>query len=265
MDDFKTRMCSLVLVETDEQTSLSLDTFNMLFNCDSRFTFKDCKNQQLILISTEPYYNIQPGDKVLCTINNKITKCRLKQKSTEDVKSFGMNVGSIDTTDYYFGDSLIPSLVYNYKKIIATQEQLPNDYIQRFIQEYNSENVKDVEVEVFEDIVKVYDNIGGHPGGHWESNGFKPKLTHGRITIVDKKASIDEKITYWVKNMANKSLSESMLIENVKWLLEKISYSEEEVESLCKTSFEMYMSNDSLTDDELKIKWKTWFEQNKKK
>lgn len=42
-------------------------------------------------------------------------------------------------------------------------------------------------------------------------------------------------------------------------------YTEEEVYKLCKISFEMYMSSDSLSDDELYEEWEKWYNRNKKK
>ena len=66
------------------------------------------------------------------------------------------------------------------RKVIATQDQLPNEYIQQFVEEYNKGEVKDVEIEM---TTTTYDD--------WMENGTspvypKPKLTMGFITIINK-------------------------------------------------------------------------------
>jgi len=50
--------------------------------------------------------------------------------------------------------------------------------------------MKDFEIEMEERLKKIYDNLGGHSGGHWEPDGSKPKLTNDFVTPVKKEPII---------------------------------------------------------------------------
>ena len=53
----------------------------------------------------------------------------------------------------------------------ALLPQPSQSFIEKYIEEYNKGNqIEEVMVEYEEDLIKVYDNLGGHPGGHWELN-----------------------------------------------------------------------------------------------
>lgn len=66
-------------------------------------------------------------------------------------------------------------------KVIATQDQIPPEYIQQFIEEYNKGKVKDVEIEMFEPTLYTEDGLD-------YKDNIQPKLTNGFITIVEKKS-----------------------------------------------------------------------------
>lgn len=100
---------------------------------------------------------------------------------------------------------------YNVKKVIATQDQLSPEYISKFIKEYNDGCVKDVEIEMEE--------LYFHGSGYYKAEElsqtekeryifmreYKPKLTNGFITIVEKKEAIlytGEEIISLINNYA---------------------------------------------------------------
>lgn len=102
------------------------------------------------------------------------------------------------------------------KKIVATTNgnisinlgkewqslQIPQLFIDQFISSYNEGKIiSEVMVEYEEDLVKIYDNLGGHPGGHWEhnpeNNGFKLKINSNNtinIKLIKDNFSRDEVI-----------------------------------------------------------------------
>lgn len=63
------------------------------------------------------------------------------------------------------------------KKVIADQSQIPDDYIQKFISEYNIDDVKDVDIE-------CWDNSDYNPSMFPD---IRPKITDNFITFVQKK------------------------------------------------------------------------------
>lgn len=63
-------------------------------------------------------------------------------------------------------------------KVIATQTQLSPEHIQKFIEEHNKWEVKDIRIEMEE-----YTDGNGM---YRNSKMFQPKLTNGFITIVEK-------------------------------------------------------------------------------
>lgn len=153
--------------------------------------------QQLILISLDPNEKIEVGD-LVCD---------------------GKYIEKAIVSDYLVS-----------KKVIATQDQLSPEYIQQFIEKYNKDEVKDVEIEM-EDCGTSDSTCGliEHTSSTGERfyMGLRPKLTKGFVNIVKE---------------------------------EPILYTEEEVwkllESLAEESSNGFLNNYFL---------KNWFEQNKKK
>lgn len=101
--------------------------------------------------------------------------------------------------------------VYHYKKVMAVQSQIPVKYIQRFIEEYNGRNIKEIEIEMeswtnketccsTEMLVRPPETITCPIcNKSWMNLGcgvrhlithYKPKLTNGCVTIVDKEESV---------------------------------------------------------------------------
>ena len=186
----KTKKCRLVLVESEENTGITLG-INITKNIPGAMRGQ---NYELILISLENE--------------------------------------NIEEKDLYFVDNGIKRVV------IATQSQLSEEYIAKFIEQYNNGKVDDVEIEMQEwnkakmpkDFLKYIEPGCGLPiiAGS-EEVYYKPKLTNKFVTIV----TIVEK-------------------------KEPILYTEEEVYALYKATCER-LTNSFISYD---IRW---FEQNKKK
>lgn len=137
------------------------------------------------------------------------------------------------------------------KKIIATQEQLAPEYIQQFIEEYNTNSVKDVEIEIEEEL--------------WEAATFDNKYIHST-----KEACLHfiEFQVYGLKNSL-KQLQPSTprlingfvnIINNSK---SQILYTENEVSNLIFKLKEQIISEYKAQLTNIDIL--EWFQHNKKK
>lgn len=202
--------------------------------------------QQLIFISLED--KIEVGDKIYDKTTNSI---RTAKNDTEGFK------------DYYF----------TFSKIIALQPQIPLTYIQQFIEEYNTGNIKDVEIEmkVRTDFKDMIDAIDG--------NAYEPKLTDGFVTIVNKKSGLissfievrkDSVILYGAgkfheeslkldRNQCNILFIELWKFVNQDTISPVMNYTEEEIILLLDKFINEYLPISAI---DLSHKW---FEQNKKK
>ncbi len=216
----KTKMCRPVLVLSKEYSDLIMCAVdNTLFKTEHYGSIMESSAgkdsyQELILISLDPDEKIGVGEYYLHEYTN----------YSEIVKN--------TSTRHYGGKS----------KIIVRQSQLPDEYIQQFISEYNRGGVVDVLIEMEVITEPVQD-------GDWNKyTQYLPKLTNGFITICD-------------SNYSNRC---SPLNINKSISKEPITYTEEEVYRMCKTSFEMYMTNE-YSDDELVKVFEDWFNNNKKK
>jgi hypothetical protein len=238
----KTKLCKPILIDDEEniyKDELSLFDDKLIINSKLK---SSSDTKQIILISLDKNDEIKSGD--LITNGNIIIVA-------PDIDGF-----------------------IGFRKVIATQDQLPPEYIQQFIEEYNNGKIEDIEIEIEELLTKVYDNIGGHPGGHWEENGFKPLLTNGFITIIKypiggyapgnytcncitcKKQFIGDKRAVQCKDCAIE-IERSIIINKV----ESILYTEKEVKELCGLAMIFGCGKKEysykLIDE--------WFNQNKKK
>ena len=132
----------------------------------------------------------------------------------------------------------------NLKKVIARQSQISPEYISKFIEQYNSGSVEDLEIEMEKCWINS-DNVKGNSFTEVAKfepsiNDFdavliiQPKLTHGFVTIVEK---------------------------------EPITYTEEEVKSLCSEAYSLGLSSlkSEIPDLEEMMELDNWFENNKKK
>lgn len=236
----KTLKCRPVLIDSKDKSSVLVldDNSHKLNLCEPNEAAWGHK--QLILISLDLDEKIKVGDTFLADDRNTI----------HDKPIYSIQRCKAIQNEWIFGDD--SDLGYNpdwSKKVIATQSQLSPEYIQQFIEEYNKGEVKDVEIKMEESLTKVYDNIGGHSGGHWEPNGFQPKLTNGFVTIVEKDYidTIGKCANCGVKFHIHKSK-------------EPITYTEEEVKILLNEYF-IFQWDHELSDDI----FEEWFEEHKKK
>ena len=114
----KTKKCRPVLVESKENTGITLG-INITKNIPGAMRGQ---NYQLILISLEDE-KIEVGDMLL-------------DSNLKD---------SFELFSPYENND-IP--VYEFYKVIATQDQLSPEYIAKFISQYNNGNVEDVEIKM---------------------------------------------------------------------------------------------------------------------
>lgn len=146
----KAKLCKPVLVQDSRYAKRNDLAFYfgslILVHGNSGHMYK----QQLILISLEND-TIKTGDKYYNNMKKEIQVCE--------------NNVEADSLNHFIGEECF--------KVIATQDQLPEAYIKRFIQEYNWNKVKDVRIEVELD-------------GHFEEIScfdYIPKLLNGEVII----------------------------------------------------------------------------------
>lgn len=89
---------------------------------------------------------------------------------------------------------------------------------------------------------------------------YKPKLTNGFITNI---AFIDDKIIYWAKQLEHKSLSLHELVENAKWLINKVAYTESETREIARQASILYLPSD-IDEESYNEDFNVWFQKNKK-
>ena len=224
----KTHKCRPVLLPTDNKHSqLEIDDLTVGKLSYELKQYHHKNPQQLILISLEDD-KIEVGDTLI----------------DSDLKtSFEL------FSPYEEGDIAVDK----FYKVIVTQEKLPPEYIQQFIEEYNKGEVKDVVIEM-EEIKDTTDRA-------WYNtclcrNIIQPKLNNGFVTIIvksdiEKQADIVEEIGFKVLNPT------------------QTSYTEKEVKELLQIAFkaghERGYSGYPNTNNWTKPEFEEWFEQNKKK
>lgn len=164
----KTITVKPVLVESNEPTNLLINTINgrLLFDCQDVIKIH-AKHQQLILIGITCKERIVIGDRFYCVEENNL--------------SVGLYI--CDNDNVYCANCLDVC-----HKVIATQDQIPESYIQQFISEYNGGVVNDVVIEMVETFcvsggLRPIGELGGK--GLQHHNHSFPKLTDGFITIVE--------------------------------------------------------------------------------
>jgi len=165
-----------------------------------------------ILIETDEYLEDYP---FLGLENNKLSIYTENNQSNFNVIPQKLILISLDNEDkidirddYYsstinrifnaYSDSLVKSSneSINCHKVIATQSQISAEYIRKFIEEYNTGNIKDVDIEMVDNNPNKQELLyhNEHREYFFEDivNGeiktvylkYKPKLTNGFITIV---------------------------------------------------------------------------------
>lgn len=224
--------------------------------------YKNTEVQKLILISLDSKDKLNINDKVYLDLaeNSRITTIK------------NLN-GSHPIFNIYIdgGCAKRESL----KKIIAKQSQIPSEYISKFINEYNTGMVNDIKIKGESILCNNEINFD------MRIYSFNPKLKNGFITIDNENipeniplSDIDEndicsfpdnKILYWAKQLSNKSLSTQELVENVKWLINKIAYTEDEVKQLFIRRANEFSPSSKPFGDLLLRQDLEWFNLNKKK
>lgn len=168
----KTKLCKPILIDDEEniyKDELSLFDDKLIINSKLK---SSSDTKQIVVVSLDKDDKIKSGD--LITIGNRIIIA--------------------PNTDRFIG----------FRKVIATQDQLSPEYIQQFIEEYNNDNVKDIEIAMNE--VTIQESSSKYENNDILVNGDivnsinytltevidktvekynKPKLTNGFITIIE--------------------------------------------------------------------------------
>ena len=167
--------------------------------------------QELILISLDPEEKIEVDKLHLNVWNNEIITMDLATKNMLDC-----------------------GMLHNpHCKIIATQCQLPQEYIQQIVEQFNSGKVEDIEIEIIEDY------------GHIDKD-YDPDDQENAIFIGEYLKLNDENQIQIVKR-------------------KPILYTEEEVKELLLKSVEETCTKHKVIQQIFKDNLSIWFEQNKKK
>ena len=165
------------------------------------------KHKELVLIDLDNK-NIVEGDKVILYNNLNI----FTVKSIKD--------GRVIVDEY-------PNLTINLnivRKIIATQEQLSPEYINTFVDEYNTSKIKDIKIKVKED--KFWDNIQSvidNPNREPDAILITPLLTNGYITIV--KSDVET-----IQDVIDKHTDKLNILKDNRAKWEEDNWSDEELE-----------------------------------
>ena len=228
----KTHKVRPVLVESKEITNIWAYKGRVLRYNEANFNDEDdSEYYELILISLEDE-KIEVSDTYYNLISSKIKICE-----SESVKQ-SLNICKSHA-----------------KKVIARQSQIPPEYISKFIEQYNRGGVEDLEIER----VEIYDWSLGEDDINLTIR-FKPKLTNGFVTIVEKEYSYNllSNMQYYMEYcQANGYVTPQDWLNKFKHYSDRkepISYTEGEVLNLLH----------KLELDK-NINLAAWFENNKKK
>ena len=104
------------------------------------------KCQQLIFISTNLKEEIKIGDIVtdgydLCQITDLTSKHYFIKLFKSEIKSESRNI----------------ELLHGLSKVIATQDQIPESYVQKFIEEYNKGEINNIKIEVISESIRIHE------------------------------------------------------------------------------------------------------------
>jgi hypothetical protein len=99
--------------------------------------------KKLILISLNPNEKIKVGETYYDTTKSNISIPGFNKKTKENIS---FKISPLDVCDSQGLADYINERK-TCRKIIATQEQLTPEYIEKFIEEYNNNTVKDVEIK----------------------------------------------------------------------------------------------------------------------
>ena len=243
----KTKRVRPVLVESkDIHSQLEIDSISI-----GKLSYEvkqyHCKHpQELILISLE-------DEKI--EIGELVYKADTKSKIYKH----------IPTTNSWYKDE---------KKVIARQSQISPEYISKFIEQYNNDCVEDLEIEMEE--LYIYPDGTKSKISRLMPDAKpveEPNLTNGFVTIVEKEYSYNllSNMQYYMEYcQANGYVTPQDWLNKFKHYSDRkepISYTEEEVKSLCSEAYSLGLSSlkSEIPDLEEMMELDNWFENNKKK
>lgn len=173
----KTKLCKPILIEDITEESLHSDRMYLISVNNRLYNPFENSYYQLALVSIDPNEKIKIGDRVI----------------------YQMNDGHI--TDLIVDNTIntYPERWQGFKKVMAAQSRISPEYTNQFVEEFNKNEIKDVDIEMEEITEPIQD-------GDWSKyTQYKPKLTNDFITIIK-----EESILYTE--------------EEVEELIEKIRY-----------------------------------------
>ena len=224
------KLCKPILLKCDKNSYIGFYNGKLYF---SEFGYKTDGwiNRKLVLISLDPNEKIRVGDLAL--------------DLGEDMRvKFNAFLVTIETLNYARQEC---------KKVIATQEQLPLEYIKQYIKEYNENKVNNIGI-VMECFDEVKDMLEFNE--MWHNNiDYRPKPTNGFLTIAKK------------EDYETISIGEEVVKLPIQELKKPITYTEKEVLALCiekDKEFWYEYHNEPFNEDNLKNSIE-WFYNNKKK
>lgn len=150
-----------VLVKSKGRTNLWAYKGRTLRYNETNFNDEDdTEYYQLVFISADPKEKINVGDVYL--MEGELMNPCIDQKEADRCNNH-------------------PHIAPHCTKVIVTQDQIPESYIQRFVDEYNKGKVKDVELEMIT-MNKGYNKENDAP----YQEVHIPKLILGHVSISDK-------------------------------------------------------------------------------
>lgn len=169
----KTKLVRPVLVESKERTDLWSYKGRRLYYNQANFNDEDeTTYYRVVLVSLDPNDKIERGNKVVTNnvdyFDTEIQLCTMSEfLDSDNIIKFGIN-------------NQIKVYKFGYNKVIATQDQLSPDLMQKLVDEYNNGGMQDFEIEM--------DWILGDKEDENQNliPVLQPKLTNNFITIVEK-------------------------------------------------------------------------------
>lgn len=261
----KTKKVRPVLIESknneDRQYPCILKYSHMFGDTKGKIGYFDCNirtpaiKMEIILISLEDE-NIESGDIGFINIGSGTigTVSYDKEYKTWDLTTKD-NIHYPFTTREYI------------KKVIAIQDQIPSEYISKFIEQYNNGCIEDFEIEM----EKIKNPNFNRNKGVCVSNPtylLIPKFTNGFISVVEKELNFkntDRNHLEWIYDRLMNIHGENPDLDymlKLKSISESILYTEKEVlEIIDKYDTAKWGCSSKKSIDEIT----KWFELNKKK
>ena len=160
------------------------------------------------------------------------------------------------------------------KKVIARQSQISPEYISKFIEQYNRGGVEDLEIKMEEyfnqsigDKVEVINNVYNFSKGDLIT--IKQFNYKNDCNLIEFEEDDEYKQGFHISHLNINSKFEPKLTNGFVTIVAKepITYTEEEVKSLCSGAYSLGLSSlkSEIPDLEEMMELDNWFENNKKK